>query len=90
MAFTIDQLIQAADKELKRREFAYPRAVEDRKMTREFADFQINAMREIGKVLRDLKAGNLPAVAMAPDFVRKTSQVARDASAQALRAERRR
>jgi hypothetical protein len=58
VAFTLDQQIQAAEKEYRRREFAYPRAVEQGHMKPEFADYQLRVQGAIVQTLRNLKKGN--------------------------------
>lgn len=55
MAFTNTEKREAADREVKQRERVYPRFVENRKMTQDFADRQIALMREIADDYRKLE-----------------------------------
>ncbi|MEQ1936529.1 MAG: hypothetical protein ABL962_21980 [Fimbriimonadaceae bacterium] len=57
---TVDHLIKCAEKEYRRREFSFPKQVEDGKMTAEFADFQLRAMGEICQTLHSIKKGETP------------------------------
>lgn len=61
MRATIQQMIEAADREVKQRERVYKRLVESGKMTQKFADEQTQVMRDIADFLRELS--NRPEIA---------------------------
>lgn len=52
--FTNEELAVCAEREVKQRERAYPRWVENRRMTQKLADAQLALMREIAAVLREM------------------------------------
>jgi hypothetical protein len=55
MSFTIRELIECAERELKLRERVYPQRVRDGRMSRQFAADQIAKMEAIAGKLRELE-----------------------------------
>lgn len=57
MAFTTDELIREAQRELRQREHVYPRLIGQGRLTQKQADRQMALQREIIDRLRELDAG---------------------------------
>jgi hypothetical protein len=55
IATSIEAMIAAAERELRMRQSVYPRRVADRKMSKDSADRETQAMADIAEVLRRLK-----------------------------------
>jgi hypothetical protein len=54
-AFSLQELVACAERELKLRERIYPQRVRDGRMSRQFADDQIAKMQQIAARLRELE-----------------------------------
>lgn len=55
MTIPIEAQIAAVEREIKMREYVYPRRVADHKMTQRKADEELTAMRAVLETLRRLK-----------------------------------